>query len=191
VPSFFKELADIEAKGIKDARDRIYVSDRCHINFDLHAAVDGLEEVELGANAVGTTKRGIGPCYTTKAARSGIRLAEMFNGGLFERKLRQLAAGYKKRYGDLLQYDVEEEITRFKQYRLALADYVVDAVEFMKDAQERQANILVEGSQALMLDIDYGTYPYVTSSNTCLGGLVSGLGLRRRNIREVIGVVKA
>jgi len=191
VPSFFKELADIEAKGIKDARDRIYVSDRCHINFDLHAAVDGLEEVELGANAVGTTKRGIGPCYSTKAARSGIRLAEMFNEGLFERKLRQLAAGYKKRYGDLLQYDVEEEITRFKQYRLALADYVVDAVEFMKDAQERQAYILVEGSQALMLDIDYGTYPYVTSSNTCLGGIVSGLGLKRRNIREVIGVVKA
>ena len=191
MPSFFKELADIEAKGIKDARDRIYVSDRCHINFDLHAAVDGLEEVELGANAVGTTKRGIGPCYSTKAARSGIRLAEMFNEGLFERKLRQLAAGYKKRYGDLLQYDVEEEITRFKQYRLALADHVVDAVTFMKDAQERQANILVEGSQALMLDIDYGTYPYVTSSNTCLGGLVSGLGLKRRNIREVIGVVKA
>lgn len=115
----------------------------------------------------------------------------MFNVGLFERKLRQLAAGYKKRYGDLLQYDVEEEITRFKQYRLALADHVVDAVVFMKDAQERQANILVEGSQALMLDIDYGTYPYVTSSNTCLGGLVSGLGLKRRNIREVIGVVKA
>lgn len=191
MPSFFKELADIEAKGIKDARDRIYVSDRCHINFDLHAAVDGLEEVELGANAVGTTKRGIGPCYSTKAARSGIRLAEMFNVGLFERKLRQLAAGYKKRYGDLLQYDVEEEITRFKQYRLALADHVVDAVVFMNDAQERQANILVEGSQALMLDIDYGTYPYVTSSNTCLGGLVSGLGLKRRNIREIIGVVKA
>ena len=191
MPSFFKELADIEAKGIKDARDRIYVSDRCHINFDLHAAVDGLEEVELGANAVGTTKRGIGPCYSSKAARSGIRLAEMFNEGLFERKLRQLAAGYKKRYGDLLQYDVEEEIARFKQYRLALADHIVDAVVFMNDAQERQANILVEGSQALMLDIDYGTYPYVTSSNTCLGGLVSGLGLKRRNIKEVIGVVKA
>ena len=191
MPSFFKELADIEAKGIKDACDRIYVSDRCHINFDLHAAVDGLEEVELGANAVGTTKRGIGPCYSSKAARSGIRLAEMFNVGVFERKLRQLAAGYKKRYGDLLQYDVEEEIARFKQYRLALADHIVDAVVFMNDAQERQANILVEGSQALMLDIDYGTYPYVTSSNTCLGGLVSGLGLKRRNIKEVIGVVKA
>ncbi|OTA57461.1 Adenylosuccinate synthetase [Hypoxylon sp. EC38] len=191
VPSFFKELTDIEAKGVKDIRNRILVSDRCHINFDLHAAVDGLEEVELGANAVGTTKRGIGPCYSTKAARSGVRLAEMFNEEHFERKLRQLAAGYKKRYGDLLKYDVEEEITRFKKYRVELANYVIDAVAFMQDAQERQAKILVEGSQALMLDIDYGTYPYVTSSNTCLGGIVAGLGLKRRNIEEVVGVVKA
>lgn len=131
VPSFFKELADVEAKGIKDARSRILVSDRCHINFDLHAAVDGLEEIELGKNAVGTTKRGIGPCYSTKASRSGIRLAEMFDKELFERKLRQLEAGYKKRYGDLLKYDVEEEIKRFDEYRVKLQDHVVDAVEFM------------------------------------------------------------
>jgi adenylosuccinate synthase len=191
VPSFFKEIADIEKKGIKDARDRIYVSDRCHIIFDLHAAIDTLEEGDLGANAVGTTKRGIGPCYSTKASRSGIRLADMFNEKTFERQLRHLAAGYKKRYGGFLNYDVEEEITRVRQYRIDLANYVVDAVEFMNGAQESQANILVEGSQALMLDIDYGTYPHVTSSNTCLGGTISGLGLRRRNIKEVIGVVKA
>lgn len=191
VPSFFKELADVEAKGIKDARERIFVSDRCHINFDLHAAVDGLEEVELGKNAVGTTKRGIGPCYSSKAARSGIRISEMFDEELFERKLRQLAAGYQKRYGDLLKYDVEEEINRFKEYRPKLADRVVDAVAFMKDAQEKNAKILVEGSQALLLDLDYGTYPYVTSSNTCLGGIVSGLALKRKNIKEIAGVVKA
>jgi adenylosuccinate synthase len=162
-----------------------------HINFDLHAAVDGLEEVELGSNAVGTTKRGVGPAYATKASRSGVRIAEMFDEELFERKLRQLAFGFKKRYGDLLKYDVEEEIARFKEYRVSLANYVVDAVEFMKDAQEKQAKILVEGSQALMLDIDYGTYPFVTSSNTCLGGIVSGLALKRKNIKEIIGVVKA
>lgn len=217
VPSFFKELADVEAKGIKDARSRILVSDRCHINFDLHAAVDGLEEIELGNNAVGTTKRGIGPCYSTKASRSGIRLAEMFDKELFERKLRQLEAGYKKRYGDLLTYDVEEEIKRFDEYRVKLQDHVVDAVEFMvrvqfgdqfgvallrvwtlltnnavqNHAQETNKKILVEGSQALLLDLDWGTYPYVTSSNTCLGGIVSGLALKRRNIKEVIGVVKA
>ncbi|KAJ4406628.1 Adenylosuccinate synthase [Gnomoniopsis sp. IMI 355080] len=191
VPSFFKELLDVEKKGIADARERIFVSDRCHINFDLHAAVDGLEEIELGSNAVGTTKRGIGPCYSAKAARSGVRLSELFDEPVFERKLRQMAAGYKKRYGDLLQYDVEEEIARFREYRPKLATHIVDAVAFMQDAQAKNAKILVEGSQALLLDLDYGTYPYVTSSSTCLGGIVAGLALKRRNIKEVIGVVKA
>lgn len=77
------------------------------------------------------TKRGIGPCYSTKASRSGIRPAEMFDKELFERKLRQLEAGYKKRYGDLLTYGVEEEIKRFDEYRVKLQDHAVDAVEFM------------------------------------------------------------
>jgi adenylosuccinate synthase len=115
----------------------------------------------------------------------------MFNEEVFERKLRQLADGFKKRYGDLLQYDVEEEIARFREYRPKLADRVVDAVAFMSSAQEKNTKILVEGSQALLLDLDYGTYPYVTSSSTCLGGIIGGLALKRRNIKEVIGVVKA
>jgi adenylosuccinate synthase len=90
------------------------VSDRCQITFDLHAAVDGLEEVELGAEAIGTTRRGIGPSYSTKAARSGVRLAEAFDEQLFEKKLRRLADGYKKRYGDLLKYDVEKELADWR-----------------------------------------------------------------------------
>lgn len=112
--SFFTELEELEAKGLQGARQRILVSDRCQISFDLHAAVDGLEEVELGTLAIGTTRRGIGPSYATKAARSGVRLAEAFDEELFERKLRRLADGYKKRYGDLLKYDVEEEIARWR-----------------------------------------------------------------------------
>lgn len=144
----------MEAKGIKDARERIYVSDRCHINFDLFAAVDSLEEAALGAKAIGSTKRGIGPCYSAKAARSGVRLAELFNEEVFEKRLRNLEAGYRKKYGDLLKYDVEDEIARFKEYRVGLADRVIDAVAFMSDAQAKNAKILCEGSQALMLDID-------------------------------------
>ncbi|KFH46085.1 Adenylosuccinate synthetase-like protein [Hapsidospora chrysogenum ATCC 11550] len=190
-PSFWKELTALEEKGLKGVRERIFVSDRCQINFDLHAAVDGLEEIELGSNAVGTTKRGIGPAYSTKAARSGVRIHEIFDEETFERKLRLLASGYKKRFGDLLKYDVEEEIERFKQYRVELAPYVVDAVAFMKQAQEQDRSILIEGGQALMLDIDYGTYPYVTSSNAGLGGCVTGLALNPRKISEIIGVVKA
>lgn len=191
VPSFFKELGELEAKGLTGVRQRILVSDRCQVNFDLHAAVDGLEEVELGERAIGTTGRGIGPSYSTKAGRSGVRIHEIFDQENFERKLRQLAAGYKKRFGDLLNYDVEEEIARFREYRTELAPYTCDAVKYMKDAQDRDYKILIEGANALMLDIDYGTYPYVTSSNTGLGGIFTGLAISPKKIENIIGVVKA
>ncbi|EON98608.1 putative adenylosuccinate synthetase protein [Phaeoacremonium minimum UCRPA7] len=146
VPSFFSELKELDEKGLPRVYDRILVSDRVHINLDLHLAVDGLEEIELGENKIGTTGRGIGPCYSTKAARSGIRLAEVFKAELFESKLRRLASGFAKRYGDLLRYDVEDEIARFREYRPKLARFVVDAVSFMRSAQEKNMNILVEGA---------------------------------------------
>ena len=114
MPTFFSELAALEKKGLENVHDRIFISDRCQIDFDLHTAVDGLEEVELGSKRIGTTRRGIGPTYSTKAARTGVRLSEVFSQDKFEDKLRSLAAGYKKRYGDLLQYEVEDEIARFK-----------------------------------------------------------------------------
>ncbi|KAI5919038.1 Adenylosuccinate synthetase [Camillea tinctor] len=191
VPSFFSELAELSAKGLTGVNDRILVSDRCQVNLDLHAAVDGLEEIELGERKIGTTGRGIGPSYSTKATRSGIRIHDVFNEQIFESKLRQLASGYKKRFGDLLQYDVEDEIQRFREYRPKLAPYCIDAVQFMKNAQDRNYRILIEGANAAMLDIDYGTYPYVTSSNTGLGGIFTGLAINPRKIEQVIGVVKA
>ena len=119
VPSFFKELATIEKHGIA-TKDRIFISDRAHIVFDLHQLVDGLEEVELGKTFIGTTKKGIGPTYSTKATRSGTRFADLYdkNGNYIhanlESKLRRLADGFKKRYGDLLQYDVEAELSKFQ-----------------------------------------------------------------------------
>ncbi|KAL1870553.1 hypothetical protein VTK73DRAFT_2561 [Phialemonium thermophilum] len=190
VEAFFKELGELEAKGVPRVHERIHVSSRCHINFSLFAAVDGLSEVELGANQIGTTKRGIGPSYSTKAAREGLRLSDMYNDS-FEQKLRLLADSYRKRYGDLLQYSVEDEIERFKEYKERLRPYLVDAVEYMRVAQEQKRSILVEGSQALMLDIDYGTYPFVTSSNTGLGGCIQGLSLSPFAVKDIIGVVKA
>lgn len=189
--AFFKELAALEEKGLKHVRDQLLVSDRAHVNLQLHARVDGLEEAELAGNKIGTTGRGIGPSYANKAGRNGIRLHEIFDQEHFETKLRNLAAGYKNRFGDLLVYDVEEEIARFREYRKELGHYVVDAVEFMEDAQKSGREILIEGANALMLDIDYGTYPYVTSSNTGIGGVITGLALDHRNLKEVIGVVKA
>lgn len=120
VPAFFKELNDLEAKGLQNVRERIYISDRCHVVLDLHQKVDGLEEEELGGKSIGTTRKGIGPAYSTKAARSGIRISEVFNEVVFEAKVRELARASKKRWGDLLRYDVEEEISRFKVSQLYL-----------------------------------------------------------------------
>ncbi|KAI1129016.1 Adenylosuccinate synthetase, partial [Nemania abortiva] len=191
VPTFFSELAMLEKKGLKNVHDRIFVSDRVLVNLDLHIAVDGLEEVELGSRKIGTTGRGIGPAYASKAARTGIKLAEVFDAETFERKLRHLHSGYSQRYGNLLKYDLEEELKRFESYRVSMAKYTCDAVTLVKDAQDKGTEILIEGANALMLDIDYGTYPYVTSSNTGLGGIFTGLAINPKKIREVIGVVKA
>ncbi|KAH6849951.1 Adenylosuccinate synthetase [Chaetomium sp. MPI-CAGE-AT-0009] len=191
VQAFFKELAALEEKGLSHARKNLLVSDRAQVNLELHARVDGLEERELAGNKIGTTGRGIGPSYANKAARNGIRVHEIFDQESFEAKLRRLAEGYKKRFGDLLEYDVEEEIMRFREYREKLPDFVVDAVNYMQAAQASGVDILIEGANALMLDIDYGTYPFVTSSNTGLGGVITGLAVNPRRIKEIIGVAKA
>jgi adenylosuccinate synthase len=190
VPGFFKEIEGLEKQGI-NTHDRVLISDRCHVDLDLHTKVDGLEEVELGKANIGTTGKGIGPTYSTKATRSGIHVADIFNKERFDGKLRHLASGFKKRYGDLLQYDAEEEIARFDEYRERLKPFVVDQVPLIESAVKGNVRMLVEGANALMLDIDHGTYPFVTSSNTGLGGIITGLHLHPRKIKETIGVVKA
>lgn len=114
VPSFFAELKELEEKGLPNVRERVFISDRCHIVLDLHALVDGLEEQELGGKSIGTTKRGIGPTYSTKAARSGVRIVDVFNKPLFDSKIRELSRAYKIRFGSLLEsYDVEKEVVKF------------------------------------------------------------------------------
>jgi len=190
IPSFFRELEALQQHGL--ATDgRIFISDRAHVVFDVHQLVDGLEEVELGGGFIGTTRKGIGPTYSTKMTRSGLRMCDLFDDAIFEAKLRRLAHGFQKRFGDLLTYNVDDEIARYKDLRAKLAPYVVDQIPLLASAKEKKANILVEGANALMLDIDYGTYPFVTSSNTGLGGVITGLNLGWRSLREVIGVVKA
>ncbi|KAM0521126.1 hypothetical protein ACHAPE_002599 [Trichoderma viride] len=191
VPSFFSELAELEAKGLSAVHDRILVSDRVNVLLDLHIAVDGLEERELGDEAIGTTRRGIGPCYQTSRARTGIKMTDVFYPDLFEQKVRRLADGYQKRFGELLEYDIKAELARFNEYRETLKKYVVDGVSFMRSAQESDANIVIEGANALMLDVDYGSYPFVTSSSTTLAGIIGGLTLNPKNITETVGVVKA
>ena len=114
VPSFFNELKELEDQGLPNVRERIFISDRCHIVLDLHTLVDGLEEQELGGKSIGTTKRGIGPSYSTKATRSGVRIGDVFDKERFDGKIRELSRSYKLRFGSLLDgYNPELEIAKF------------------------------------------------------------------------------
>lgn len=119
VPSFFAELEELQKQGL-DTKDRIFISDRAHVVFDLHQLVDGLQEVELGTASIGTTNKGIGPTYSTKATRSGVRITDLFDKdqrfrlNVLEEKLGRLAHDFQRRYGDLLKYDIEEELSKFK-----------------------------------------------------------------------------
>lgn len=191
IPTFFSELKELEEKGLTAVHDRILVSDRVNVLLDMHMAVDGLEEKELGDESIGTTRRGIGPCYQTSRARTGIKLTDIFHPELLEKKVKRLADGYQKRFGELFKYDVTAELARFGEYRESMRKYVVDGVSFMASAQQSDTKIVVEGANALMLDIDYGSYPFVTSSSTTLAGIIGGLTLNPKNIAETVGVVKA
>lgn len=196
VPSFFKELETIVAKGL-DCTDRLFLSSRAHLVFDFHQIADGLKERELSSSnkAIGTTGKGIGPTYSTKASRSGIRVHHLVSQqpGAWEEftvRFQRLVESRKKRYGQF-DYDYDAELARYKDYADKLRPFVVDNVTFMHKALAEKKKILIEGANALMLDLDFGTYPYVTSSNTSIGGVCTGLGIPPTKIKEVYGVVKA
>ncbi|OAJ37625.1 adenylosuccinate synthase [Batrachochytrium dendrobatidis JEL423] len=189
LPSFFQEIETTVSKGIKVA-GRLFLSSRAHLVFDFHQIVDGLKEDELGRGSIGTTKKGIGPAYSSKASRSGLRVHHLFEFEEFEASFRQMVANKKKRYGDF-QYDVDAEIARYRDYAARLPEYVIDSIKFMHDQINSGKRVLIEGANALMLDLDLGTYPYVTSSNTNIGGVCTGLGIPPQKIGRVIGVAKA
>ncbi|KAL5529474.1 hypothetical protein ACEPAG_5459 [Sanghuangporus baumii] len=189
VPSFFDELDALESEGL-DCTGRLFISDRAHLVFDFHQIVDGLKEVELGGSSIGTTKKGIGPAYSGKASRSGLRVHHLFNHDAFATKFRRIVEGRFKRYGHF-EYDTEGEIVRYKKLAERLQPYVIDSLSFLHLQIAQGKRVLVEGANALMLDLDFGTYPFVTSSSTAIGGVCTGLGIPPRLIGPIIGVVKA
>ncbi|KAJ8653578.1 adenylosuccinate synthase [Lichtheimia ornata] len=189
LPAFFDELEKLESKGL-NADGRLFISDRAQLVFDLHQIIDGLKEVELGRGSIGTTKKGIGPAYSSKASRGGLRVHHLYNFEEFADKFRVMVENKRKRYGHF-DYDVEGELARYRQFAERLRPHVVDGVAFLHNKMKEGKKILVEGANALMLDIDFGTYPYVTSSNTAVGGVCTGLGMPPTTIKKVIGVVKA
>ncbi|XP_033631755.1 adenylosuccinate synthetase isozyme 1-like [Asterias rubens] len=192
LPGLFEEGVKASNKGLKDWTSRLLVSDRAHLVFDFHQSVDGLQEKEKGKKSIGTTKKGIGPTYSSKASRSGLRICDlMADYGAFSEKFRSLVGIYQRMFPDL-EVDVEKELQRYEGLAEKLRPMVGDTVYFMYQAlQDRTKKIVVEGANATMLDIDFGTYPYVTSSNCSIGGVCTGLGIPAKNIGEVYGVTKA
>ncbi|XP_055949535.1 adenylosuccinate synthetase-like [Argiope bruennichi] len=191
LPQFFEELKKNEDKGLADLEGRVFISDRAHIVFDFHQTVDGLQELEKGNKSIGTTKKGIGPTYSSKASRSGIRLADLLGDfSVFEEKFRNLLRSYMNQHSSL-NVDIEQEVKKYKEYASAIAPFVTDTVTYIHEALANGKRILVEGANAALLDIDFGTYPYVTSSNCTVGGACTGLGIPPTVIGEIYGVVKA
>jgi len=176
--------------GVKVDSTRLVVSDRAHMLFDLHKEVDGLREAELSGNKIGTTKRGIGPAYASKATRNGIRVGDLRNPEKFAVQLRALAADAAARFPGF-EYDVEAEIVAYKTYAARIMPFITDTVHLVNEQHKAGKRVLVEGANATMLDLDFGTYPYVTSSNPSLGGVCAGLGLAPSKFQTVIGVAKA
>ena len=146
--------------------------------------------VPLVFYSIGTTKRGIGPAYSAKASRSGLRVHHLFDHGTFAQKFRTIVEGRFKRYGHF-EYDTEAEIVRYQELAERLKPFVIDSVSYIHKALAEKKRILVEGANALMLDLDFGTYPFVTSSSTSIGGVCTGLGIPPKRIDKTIGVMKA
>jgi len=148
-----------------------------------------MEERRGDAN-IGTTKKGIGPCYSTKAFRNGIRVGQLKDWDSFEHSYKTTVAQLEDWYGKF-SYDTNEELDQYKQYAEICDDMIIDSVAYVNDAYREGKNIITEGANASMLDMDFGTYPFVTSSTTTVGGISTGLGLSPDKIDCAMGVVKA
>lgn len=179
-----------------DWMNRLYISNEAHLVFDVHQKADGLIEAELqadGKRQIGTTKKGIGPTYSTKALRMGIRMEELIdNFELFEKEFRHLVEYHKKQFDNpTYTVDVDKELEKYKNLADQIRPCVRDTRKFLNDSIKAGKKILIEGANGSMLDIDHGTYPYVTSSNCTIGGVCTGLGLPTTAVGSIYGVVKA
>ena len=182
-----------ELKQFGDVSGRLFISDKAHLNLPYHAQIDQAKEKAKGAHAIGTTGKGIGPAYSDKISRSGHRVGELKNPEkLCDAILADFAAN--KAFLDVLGVKAparEELLGELKSYEAALGKSIVDTTHMVWEAIDADKKILLEGAQGTLLDIDHGTYPFVTSSNTVTAGSCSGIGLSPKNVGEVIGIIKA
>ena len=182
-----------EMSQFDNLEGRLYISDKAHLNLPFHALIDQAKERLKGDKAIGTTGKGIGPTYAEKASRSGFRAGELLN----PEKLCDAILDYfaqNKAIFDVLEIETPnkpELLSELEEYKSKLGSFIVNTTNMVWKALEDDKKVLLEGAQGTLLDIDHGTYPYVTSSSTVSAGACTGLGLNPKDIGEVIGIVKA
>lgn len=186
-------LEEIEyLKSNQISTDNLYVSDKCHVIFPFHIKMDELLEELKGDQKIGTTHKGIGPCYTDKVSRIGIRVCDLFDFNVLLKKVQESLMIKNILFGKY-EKQIFNPYTIAKQYYeigLKIQPYIINTVALLNFAYEKKSKILFEGAQGIMLDIDYGTYPYVTSSNV-VGLISSGTGIAVNKIKRILGIVKA
>ncbi|SJZ53424.1 Adenylosuccinate synthetase [Pilibacter termitis] len=190
--SLVKELDYLHEEGI--TTDNLRISDRAHVILPYHIQLDQLQEDAKGENKIGTTIKGIGPAYMDKAARVGIRIADLLDKEIFaerlERNLKDKNRLFEKMY-ECNSMSFDEIFEEYYAYGQQIKKYVTDTSVILNDALDQGKRVLFEGAQGVMLDIDQGTYPYVTSSNPVAGGVTIGSGVGPSKINKVVGVCKA
>ncbi len=190
--ALIEELDYLHGHGF--ATDKLKISNRAHLIMPYHLKIDAVEEEMRGPNKIGTTKKGIGPAYMDKAARIGIRVADLLEEDEFRKKVeRNLKEKNKlfEKYYETSGFNLEEIIKDYAEYRKIIEPYVTDTSVILNEAIDQGKRVLFEGAQGVMLDIDQGTYPFVTSSNPVAGGVTIGSGVGPTKIHHVVGISKS
>jgi adenylosuccinate synthase len=192
LPALKTEIEQLEASGI-EIRGRLSISSSCALIMPYHVALDNAREIARGKTKIGTTGRGIGPAYEDKVARRGLRLEDLFKDN-FADKLKSIMEYHNfslEHYYKTSVVSYDEVLAEFLSIRDLFKPLMADTVELLAEIRNNGGNILFEGAQGTLLDIDHGTYPYVTSSNTTAGGAVSGSGIGPANFDYILAIVKA
>jgi adenylosuccinate synthase len=191
--SLIEEMESLVQRGVT-LDGNLYISKNAHVIMPYHPALDRASEAKLGARRIGTTGKGVGPAYVDKAARVGIRMADLLDERLFREKL-EFNLAQKNRLlreiYDAQTFTVDEILNQYLRYAGWLAPYITDTALLLHRWIDSGYSVLFEGAQATMLDIDHGTYPYITSSSTTAGGAATGTGVPPTKIHGVLGVAKA
>jgi adenylosuccinate synthase len=191
--ALFHELDELESRGIP-ASERIRLSEACPLILPYHIALDHAREAARGKKAIGTTGRGIGPCYEDKVSRRGIRLGDLKDEAAFKEKLAGVMEYHNfalKHYFKTDEVDYHEVLNEIMSYRDRLLSLIADIPAMLDNYRKSGQNIMFEGAQGTLLDIDQGTYPYVTSSNTTAGGACTGSGIGPKDLDYILGITKA